>query len=169
MTEEKRCWYVLYTRPKHEFKAEVQFQGNNILYYLPVMSTKRQWSDRKKKIIEPVFRGYIFIFATEKERLKAISQTSIINSINFNGKPAIVPEEQIEGLKKILEKEKNVFVSEELAVGSRVKVLAGPFEGVTGTVYNSENNERMISITIDLLHRSVSVKLPAESVMKFVE
>lgn len=61
----KKNWFALYTKPKHEFKAEIKLNAEGIETYLPKISKIKQWSDRKKKIIEPVLRGYIFIYANE--------------------------------------------------------------------------------------------------------
>ena len=55
-----KYWYVLYTKPRHEFKAEAQINSLNIESYLPTNTVIKQWSDRKKKITEPLFKSYIF-------------------------------------------------------------------------------------------------------------
>lgn len=85
-------WYVLYTKVHHEFKAQIQLNNLNIKNYLPANSRLKQWSDRKKKVREPLLKGYIFINATEKERLIALEQSSIVRCLFDNGKPAIIPE-----------------------------------------------------------------------------
>jgi hypothetical protein len=55
----------------------------------------RQWSDRKKKITEPLLRGYIFIFADERERMISLEQDSVVRCIFDLGRPAKIPEWQI--------------------------------------------------------------------------
>ena len=61
----------------------------------------------------------------EKDRLIALEQYAIVRSIFFEGKPAIVPEWQIDNLRKMLEKGSDVSVMEQLAVGAHVKHLGG--------------------------------------------
>lgn len=161
-------WYALYTKPKHEFKAEAQLNAVGIDFYLPTVVTLRQWSDRKKKIKEPLFNGYIFIRGTEKDRILALEQYAIVRSIFFEGKPAIVPTWQIENLKKMLEEGSEVTVSDELKVGTTVKIISGPFKDVEGIVYES-GNQKLLAITIDLLRRSVIVKIPRESIVEQIQ
>ena len=60
---EIKKWFALYTRPRHEFKALEQIKELEVETYLPTITVIKQWSDRKKKITEPLFRSYIFIFA----------------------------------------------------------------------------------------------------------
>ena len=43
-------WYVLYTKPKNEKKVSEQLNSLGFEAYCPLVTTFRQWSDRKKKI-----------------------------------------------------------------------------------------------------------------------
>jgi transcription antitermination factor NusG len=163
---ENKKWYALYTKPKHEFKAEAQLAANDIEYYLPTVIRIKQWSDRKKKLKEPLFNGYIFVRGNEKDRLIALEQYAIVRSIFFEGKPAIVPNWQIENLQKMLEKGGDVTVTDQLSIGTQVKIISGPFKDIEGIVYETNNQEKMLAITIDLLRRSVIVKIPRDSIIE---
>lgn len=160
-------WYALYTKPRSEFKAAAQFTLLNIQYYLPTITKEKQWSDRKKKVTEPLLRGYIFIFATEKERVISVEQDSIVRCIFDQGKPARIPDWQIQNLKKMLEYKYNYFIREGIVPGVRVKIKEGPFEGVNGTVQGT-GNDKTIAVTIQLLNRSVLAYLPRESVIEVI-
>jgi len=54
-----KFWFALYTKPRNEFKAEQQLIAAGITNYLPTVTLLKQWSDRKKKVTEPLLRGYI--------------------------------------------------------------------------------------------------------------
>lgn len=163
---ENKHWYALYTKPRHEFKAEAQLKGCGVEYYLPTIVRVKQWSDRKKKVTEPLFSGYIFIYGNERDRLIALEQYAIVRSIFFEGRPAIIPDWQIENLKKMLEKGEDIEVTDKLQIGSKVKIINGPFKDVEGIVYENANQERILAITIDLLRRSVVVKIPRDSLIE---
>ena len=83
-------WYALYTKPKQEFKAAREFSAIEIEHYLPTITRLKQWSDRRKKVTEPLFNGYIFVFGNEKDRLIALEQAAVVRSVTFNGIPAYV-------------------------------------------------------------------------------
>lgn len=163
---EVKHWFALYTRPRHEFKAQIQFESENIAYYLPTVTRLKQWSDRKKKVTEPLFKGYIFIEATEKERLRAVEFNSIVKTIFFDGKPSIIPDYQINNLKNLLSNTNKVAVYHEIIKGDTIKITEGPFEGVEGVVYNVGKNDAMLAVNIDLLRRSVVVKISVSDVRK---
>ncbi len=164
--DKSKHWYALYTKPRHEFKAEEQLRGCGIEYFLPKITRLKQWSDRKKKVTEPLFSGYIFVRGNEKDRLLALEQYAIVRSIFFEGAPAIVPDWQIENLQKMLENGTDIKVTEQLKIGTKVKIISGPFKDVEGIVYQTPNQEQMLAITIDLLRRSVVVKIPANSLIE---
>ena len=165
----KRFWYAMYTKPRSEFAAAREIASEGVEYYLPTVEVIRQWSDRKKKIIEPLFRSYIFVLCNKKERMLIVQKKSIVKTVSFLGRPSVIPDWEIESLKKTLERTKEFELSDKPKVGSRVKVVDGPFKGVIGTVFEGENNERYLAVTIELLKRSVVVRLPAENVVEIKE
>jgi transcription antitermination factor NusG len=160
-------WYALCTKPRSEFKAAGQLELIKIIYYLPAVTTTKQWSDRKKKITEPIIRGYIFIKADEKERLLALEQYSVVRCVSERGRPAVIPEWQIKNLMKMLEYKGDFYVLNRLVPGQRIKIKDGPFMGVEG-IYHESENDKMIAVSIELLNRSVIAHLPKESVIEII-
>jgi len=159
-------WYALYTKPRAEFVAEQQLNEVGITTYLPTFQRLRKWSDRKKKIIEPLFRSYIFIYSTEPQRSLACEAEAVVRTIFFGGKPSIIPASQIENVKKILSRTNDVNVIEGIVKGTLVKIVDGPFADIEGVVYSQLNDESMLAVSIELLNRSVIVQLPKNSIVK---
>jgi transcription antitermination factor NusG len=168
MINDNKNWFALYTKPRHEFKAEEQLSKAGIISYLPTIIKLKQWSDRKKKVSEPVLRGYIFIYATESDRLEALEQSAVIRCICEHGRPAVIPEWQIENLRKMLEYKADYFIQEGLVSGTKVEIKEGPFAGVIGVV-SSVKEGKTLAVSIDLLNRSVIAYLPKESVVKIID
>lgn len=166
--DNSRSWFALVVKSKCEFKAEEELNTINVHTYLPFTTSIRKWSDRKKEIRIPLIRGYIFINATEKERLYSLEQNSVVKCLFDGGRAAVIPDWQIENLKRILQLNPKISVESGLLKGDFVKIIDGPFEGVIGTL-QSDGNERTLSVSIDLIHRSVVVHLPSESVAKLLE
>jgi len=162
-----KCWFALYTKPRNEFKAAKQLEAASVEYYLPTIVKISQWSDRKKKISEPLLRGYIFIFSNEKERILSLEQPSIVRCLSQRGRPARIPEWQIDNLKKMLQTNAEFQIKEGLARGVKVKIKEGPFQGVVGVVQEAEVGKAIV-VSIDLLNRSVIAHLPKESVFEIV-
>ena len=165
----EKFWFALYTKPKAEFKAVEQLTAVGVDHYLPIIIKEKQWSDRKKKISEPVIRGYIFIFADEKERLLALEQYSIVRCVFDRGRAAKIPAWQIENLQKMLSAKSEIFLHDGLMPGKKVIIKNGPFEGVIGVVQEYEDGKKTIAVSIDLLNRSIITHIPRDSNYKIVK
>ena len=136
-----RNWYVLYTKPRHEIKALERLAQNGFEVYCPMIITLKQWSDRKKKVSEPLLPSYIFIKITEKERAKPLIDPSVLNYIFWLGKPAIVRESEIDTLKGIINKEKaQEFEIRKLKIGSEIVINKGQIKSKNAIVKVVSNN-----------------------------
>lgn len=151
---ENRKWYALYTNPRCEFKAEMQLKVNDIDCYLPKITRIKQWSDRKKKVTEPLLRGYIFIYASEIERCLAVEQDAIIRCVFDQGRPAKIHDFEIENLRNFINDTQDYFILNGLIKGVQVRIFEGPFAGVVGTLIE-EPKQKSIAVSIELLNRTV--------------
>ena len=164
----EKTWFALYTKPRSEFKASQQLAGVEVEHYLPTITKLKQWSDRKKKVTEPLIRGYIFIYATENQRLASVEQPSIVRCVFDGGHPASIPDWQIDNIRKMLSLKSEIIVYNGIVSGTKVKIKNGPFEGVVGIVTNNEMG-KSISISIDLLNRAVITRVPQGSELELVK
>jgi len=161
-------WYVLYTKPRSEFKALTQLEESGIETYLPTVTITRQWKDRKKKVVEPIFKSYIFIFAEELERHTAVAKEAIVKTLFFNGSPAVVSQMEIDNLKKMLATPEHIEVFHGIRKGVLVKIGSGPFEGIEGVVESISKDESSLSISVQMLNRTITTTIPASTKVKRV-
>lgn len=107
-------WYVLRSKPQHEIKSAKILEKLGIEVFCPVITELRQWSDRKKKVITPLFRPYLFVRLDAAERNKVFEAPGILNYMFWLGKPAVVREDEIETIKSWLSND----TYEEFEVGA---------------------------------------------------
>jgi len=158
-------WYALYTHSRCEFKVEEALKAEGVSVYLPVTKTLKKWSDRKKEITLPLFACYVFINVSEKERLASLQHKQIVRCLTDAGKPAIVPDWQIENLKKMITISPHVSVIEGLTVGEEIEIKSGALKGVRGILLNIENKKNL-AISIKLLNRTVVAHLSEDSIFE---
>lgn len=168
INEASKAWFALYTKSRSEFKAAEQIRTNKIEYYLPTVTKYKQWSDRRKQITEPLIRGYIFIYANEKERIVSLEQNAVVRCLTERGRPAKIPDWQIENLKNMLKNGGDFTITEGLVPGTKVRIKEGPFQDVIGVI-NNDSAGKTIAVSIDLLNRSVIAYLPKESVFEIIK
>lgn len=165
-----RRWLVLYTRAQFENKVEEQLLREHIESYLPSQTVIKKWSDRRKSVEVPLFPGYVFIHTTEKERLGALQASGVVRCVMFNNKVAVVRDVEIENIKRLLGKgsrSSGIEVYPSLVVGTRVKIVRGPFAGIEG-ILTDIRGTRKFAVTVEVLRRSVLAEIPGGDVEEIV-
>jgi transcription antitermination factor NusG len=155
----KKTWYVAYTRPQVERKAKAKLDEMYVKTFLPMQTTMRQWSDRRKKIEVPLFPNYIFIHTNSFEKFNLLNIPELVRYVAFEGQPAIVPDSVIESMEKLLTGDVEVS-NENLQTGVKVKITQGKFAGVEGTLLRRNVKTRIV-VSIEALRQSISVDIPA--------
>jgi transcription antitermination factor NusG len=156
-------WYAAYTSPRHEKKVALQMDGNQIQHFLPLYASLRRWKDRRKQLDLPLFPGYIFVRMALKDRLQVLQLPGVVQLISFGGKPAVLPDAEIEALTKGLAGGCQVQPHPYLKVGRRVRVHSGPMSGVEGILIRRKEKFRVV-LSIHLIQRSVAVEVDENEV-----
>ena len=97
----------------------------------------------------------------------SVEQRAIVRCIFDAGRAAKIPEWQINNIKTMLETESEIIVHNGIVPGAKVMIKTGPFEGIVGIIVAGEAG-KSISVTIDLLNRSVIARLPDNSGVELV-
>jgi transcription antitermination factor NusG len=153
MAEEiKKTWYAVYTRPRWEKKVAASLLEAGIENYCPINKVTRQWSDRKKVVLEPVFKGYVFVKVEEAKKWEVTNVSGILNYVYWLGKPAQIREEEIDMIKKFLNEFNDVQVeSKGFVVNSEVRIKQGVLMNYHGIVVEVLGNRAVVKIdSLDL-------------------
>jgi transcription antitermination factor NusG len=153
MSEEiKKTWYAVYTRPRWEKKVAASLLEAGIENYCPINKVTRQWSDRKKVVLEPVFKGYVFVKVEEAKKWEVTNVSGILNYVYWLGKPAQIREEEIDMIKKFLNEFNDVQVeSKGFVVNSEVRIKQGVLMNYHGIVVEVLGNRAVVKIdSLDL-------------------
>lgn len=146
-TNEITFWYVVYTRPRWEKKISRILDEKGIENYCPLNKVRRQWKDRKKIVLEPLFKGYLFIKISEEKKWDIKMVDGIINYVYWLGKPARVKETEINTIKKFLNEFENVDVVElDLKENAKVIVTKGLMMNYKGIVLEVIGNKARVQI-----------------------
>lgn len=125
MKTEKK-WYAVYTRPRWEKKVAELLAKRKVEVFCPLNKVVRQWVDRKKTILEPLFTSYVFVCATEAEHLTIRQTDGIINFVYWLGSPAVIKDEEIETIKNFLNDYSDVKLERvAINVADKVRITDG--------------------------------------------
>jgi transcriptional antiterminator RfaH len=138
-------WYVVYTKPKWEKKVAEQLTKFGIECYCPLITTVHQWSDRKKKVEVPLFKSYVFVQLSERDRNLVFQSVGVVRYLFWLGKAAIVRDEEIDTIKNWLTTPEQCDVSlAAFQVGDRITVESGPFMSQGAVVKEVKKNHYVL-------------------------
>jgi transcription antitermination factor NusG len=162
-------WYALTTRHHHEKKVNERLQRKGVTCYLPLYSTYHEWSDRKQKVLEPLFSCYVFVKMALKERFTILQTDGVIQLVSFNHIPASIPEKQIDSIRRLLGETASIEKVNYWVVGQEVEVIDGPLKGVQGVLQKIKDHSTKLVIAIEALCQAVAVEIDTSLVKPISE
>jgi transcription antitermination factor NusG len=145
--EIEKTWYAVYTKPRWEKKVAALLLEAGIENYCPINKVTRQWSDRKKIVLEPVFKGYVFVRLEESKKWDIKKIPGILNFVYWLGKPARIRNEEIDVIKKFLNEFNDVQVEAKgFVVNSEVRIKQGVLMNYKGIVIEVLGNRAVVQI-----------------------
>jgi transcription antitermination factor NusG len=156
-------WYAVYTVSRHEKVVARQMNGNGLDHFLPLYKSVRRWKDRRKELELPLFPGYVFVRIAFQDRLRVQKLTGVLQIVSFNGKPASLPENEIDALRNGLARNAWLEPHPYLKVGRRVRVRNGPMAGVDGILVRRKDKFRLV-LSVDLIRQAVALEVDGADV-----
>jgi transcription antitermination factor NusG len=154
----KKKWYALYTRPRWEKKVADLLEKKKVEVYCPLNKVQKQWADRKKIILEPLFTSYVFVHVTEQEHISIKQTDGVVNFVYWLNKPAVIRNEEIDTIKKFINEYDYVSVEKtQVNLNDRVRIINGPLMMWEGNVVEIRTNT--VKITLPSLGRTLVAEI----------
>jgi transcriptional antiterminator RfaH len=156
-------WGVVRSLPKREHFASERLRDGGFEVFLPLVQTKRASA--------PLFSGYFFCRIVD--RWRSINSTfGVLCLVRVGDCPARCPDAEIDRLKAMINGHGYISLPEgrgspirrKIAIGSKVKITAGPFGGWEG-LYDGQATHERERIRLNLLGASRPVLIAAASVV----
>jgi len=122
------------------------------------------WGKRSAKVDLPLFPGYVFCEAERFELLPILQTSGVVDVVRAGSSPAPVDRDELSAIKRVIEMDAQIEPCHYLTVGQKVRILEGPFAGLSGCLTDVRNTRRLI-LSVTLLQRSVSVEVNAAAVL----
>ena len=171
-------WYVINVLSSYESKAadtihrELNKKKLASLVeeiFIPSEVVTRISKGKKVKVEKKFYPGYIFIKADMSEELwniiKSVSKVS--GPLQAAGKPLIVPDKEVENVKKQLES--GVSISDlgvHFDVAESVKIVDGAFKSFIGVVEEVDADRHILKVSVSIFGRNTPVELGFNQVEK---
>jgi DNA-binding CsgD family transcriptional regulator/transcription antitermination factor NusG len=151
-------WFALQIRHRYERFVANHLGSSGYEAFLPVYSSRRQWSDRLKEFEVPLFPGYLFCRFDPLDRLPILMTVGVIQVVGIGKKPVSVDDAEITAIQTLVQSGLPAHPWQFLQVGERVRVERGPLSGIEGILMALKGRHRLI-LSVTLLQRSVAVEV----------
>lgn len=150
-------WFVLCVKAQQEIRVADILERMNVEVFCPTVRDTRDWSDNQIEVETPLFKGYVFVNLEEKYRGIVFGAPGVVRYLFWQGKPAIIKDEEIWTIKKWMADDTNDV--EALAVlipGSEIVVEKGVLKDHSGIVYWVRKNN------VSFLLKEMGIKVKEE-------
>jgi len=158
-------WHALYTRHQHEKSVAKILANMGHEIFLPLIGTMRQWQDRTKQLWLPLFPKYVFIRGGLDHRVQVLSTPGLSHIVGWAGHPAIIPQNQMDAVRRMIESSLQIEPHPFLQCGDRVRVEVGPLKGIEGVLVRQKNKCRLV-VSVELLGSAAAVEVDISCVKR---
>ncbi len=163
-------WHVLYVKSRWEKKVYESLKEIQLESFLPQVKTLRQWSDRKKIILQPLIPSYVFVNINfPKELYKPLSVNGVFSYIKFGKEYAKVTEKEIKQIKLLISDENISGIENQSNISPKVgeirTITKGSLQGLECEVLKINNTSKII-VRIDSLQQNFIATIPSSYTMK---
>lgn len=162
-------WYALYTRPRAEKKLAENLKKLGIEYYLPLLRTRKKWSDRYKWVEEPAFKSYIFVrIHLREQRLTLLKLPQAVYFVSTEGAPTVIDDDSLAMLRIAVDNYAESLVIRDtsaLVAGEKVRIIDGPFAGKDAVIARIQS-KAIVVVGFPALNKSVQVEIPVAQISR---
>lgn len=165
IVKDNKKWFAIYVKSRNEKKVFRQLENMGIESFLPLITRLKQWSDRKKKVVEPLFRSYIFLrhdLNDPKKYYDILNIPGVVRFITIEKKPVAVPENQIIAIKEYInDTELQEINCDDFKEGELVRIKSGQMRDLIGRYVEPKGKHNIIIvIEIETVGQSLPLTVP---------
>src|ERR1043166_6084205 len=145
--QDRGSWVVVWTEARAEKKVESRLAAQGIEPWLPKFTDRRQWSDRWRNVVLPLFPGYLF--ARAGSNIGALLRIpGVMTVVKNGGAPAMLTDDFVARLRSAVEapgiEAAPVIDAMQFDVDDEVIVSEGPLAGARGFVREIRSHRRLV-------------------------
>ncbi len=164
-------WHAVYTKSRFEDKVYAGIVERSIETFLPKIEVWSRRKDRRKKIKIPMFSGYLFVDLPEytgETKLNILSTPGVVKMLDKpdSHEPLQIPDSQIDAIRRLIASDVEIQPYIYPREGEQAKITDGPFKDIEGVVVQADYRKHLFVVSIDMLQRSVAIKLEGFQIAK---
>ena len=153
-------WYVVYSKPSQEVRAETELAYQGFSVYLPKISESKRLRGQWMQQIRPMFPRYLFVQPEHAEQsIAPVKSTRGVSHLVRQGTSLVAcPDNLIDSIRQAEARLAGKGVTACIPVGETIEIVEGPFQGLISRVV--EATEDRVSILLEVLGKLQSLQFP---------
>ena len=151
-----RRWWAVSTRARQEKALARELLALEIPFYLPLVPRTSLSRGRRVESVVPLFIGYVFVAASEDERVRTLQTNRVVQLIAVDDQLKL--RHDLGQIQKLIAGRAPMLLETRLTPGRRVVVKSGPFMGIEGVVQQQRAGYRLI-VDVSFLRQGVSLEI----------
>ena len=162
-------WYVVNTYSGHENKVKEKLEmrassmGMEDYIFRVVVPEEKVIDEKGKEKTKKMFPGYILVEMVMSDEAWYVVRntpgvTGFIGSSGKGAKPTPLQPYEVDHILNSMGMSR-LDVNKELEIGAKVKIIAGPFSGMIGTIDSLDIPNSKINLMVDLFGQETSVEV----------
>jgi len=154
-------WYVVYSKPSQEMRAETELAYQGFSAYLPKITESKRLRGQWIQQIRPMFPRYLFVQPTYSEQsIAPVKSTRGVSHLVRQGAVMVAcPETLINSIRAAEARLNGEKPTAFLAVGEPIEIVEGPFQGLISQVVAA--TEDRVSVLLEVLGKLQSIEFSA--------
>lgn len=156
-------WYAVWTRSQCEASVRDDLATRGFETFLPTAATWAERQGRRRRVVAPLFPGYLFVRHAMDHRSHAevLRARGVVRLLGTGTEPTAVAAAEIDAVRRLSASGFPMSRHGVMDDGQRVRVVAGPLAGLEGVFLRSRPQRGLFQIAVTLLRRSVAVEVDA--------
>ena len=153
-------WYVVYSKPSQEVRAETELAYQGFSVYLPKISEAKRLRGQWMQQIRPMFPRYLFVQPEHAEQSIAPvkSTRGVSHLVRLGTQMVACPNTLIETIRSAEAELNREGGAAFVEVGETIEIVEGPFQGLISRVVAA--TEDRVSILLEVLGKLQSLEFP---------
>ena len=162
--KDNKKWFAIYVKSRSEKKVFKLLEDIGVESFLPLITRVKQWSDRKKKVDEPLFRSYLFVNIQLTDYYRVLQIPGVVKFITFEKQPVPVPDNQIIAIKEYINDIDLQNINyEDFKEGELVRIKSGQMKDLIGRFIKINGKHRII-VDIEVVGQSLPINIARSNV-----
>ena len=153
-------WWVAHTKARFEKAFAWDMFRQGIGYFLPMREKVIFSGGRKRCVMIPLLKSYVFFCGTEQDRYTALTTNRLCQTIDVFDQERLICE--LEAIEKAVLNKIDLDMYPHLPIGSRCRIISGPMIGTEGTVVERKDEKARMVLEVTILGQGAVMEVDAD-------